>query len=652
MKKKFLIGAFILCSMTAVAEGEEFFFEEGVVTQRLDESVITTTGLDNSVRTTPKNVTVITRKEIEEKGSRSVADILNEVPGFKTTTMSGTDSKFDIRGQGTTAVSSVKVLLDGIPLNDIGMGAPNTSQIPVETIERIEVLPGGGSVLYGNGAIGGVVNIITTGAKNEPLYGYVGAEAGSNSYFKYTASAGSKVTDKLALQIDYTDKSTDGYRDNSNDDLEAFNFNAKYDISDTQNLVFKYSWAERDFEAPGSLDYNEKEDDRRQSTSLLDGKNTTNEFAVNYNNKINDNLELSLNTGYRDREYRSTTYNYKWNSISHMEYDNEQFFVNPQMKYSYLDNSYLITGLLYENSESDRLEGSYNAGLREKETLGAYAYNKYAWNQFEFIQGYRFERSQYDVDYLNNSSVEDLDETFRNDAFELAVNYLYSDTGNLFFGFNRAFRTPDTDELGFWDGDFKPQKSDTFELGVKDVVFGSYVSASIFRTITKDEIFYGRDSTGNSYNRNLDSKTERLGFELLAEQYFGKLTLKETFTYIDHEIRGGEYEGSELAGVSNLLYSVGATYNLTEKVTANLVTNYTGSYYANGDFDNEGGKEDGYYTANFHLKYTHAGITLYGGIDNLFNKEYDEYVGYSSGGGKYYYPSAERSFYGGFKYNF
>ena len=650
MKKKFLLGAFIACSVMATAAAEEeFFFEENTVTQRLEESVITTTGFETTVRNTPKNISIITREDIEDKGAKDIGEALKGVPGINVKRLSGSDVTFDLRGQGVTAKSNVKVLLDGIPLNSIDLSGYKTSNIPIDNVERIEVIPSGGSVLYGDGAVGGIINIISKSPSSEKHYGSVGAEAGSNELFKYNASYGTALTEKLQLKLDYSDKSTDGYRDNSDDDLRTFDIATKYNFSDTDNLTFKYSRSENDFKAPGYLTREQVDEDRKQSANdSIDGQNDVDEFSIKYNIALTENLSFSLNSSYREQEYDSTTFG-SWAGIpyeSNYAYDTKMFYLKPQFKYDYMDDNYLIIGGDFEDSETDVTKGM-SPGKREKDAYGTYFMNKYVVGSWELTQGYRYQKTEY--------TTPSTDETFRNDAFDLGANYLYSETGNTYISFSRAFRTPNTDELGYWDGEFNPQESDTLELGIKDFIFNSYVSASVFRTVTKDEIVFDPTANGGfGSNTNLDSKTERLGFEFSAEQYLGKLTLRESFTYLDHEIRGGEYEGNEIPGVSSILYSLGANYDFTDSLSANTLVTYHGDSYAYADFDNGQGKVSSYVTVDLQGTYDFKnGLKIYTGINNLFNKKYYDYVGYDSySTSKTYYPAAERSFYGGFKYNF
>ena len=129
----------------------------------LGKSVIySTTGFETEMRKTASNPTVMTSKEIQQKNYKTVDQILNDIPSINIVKQ-GKDSIIDLRGQGDKAKQNVQILVDGVQMNslDTSMTATPINTIAVDNIERIEVLPGGGSVLYGSGTSGGVVNIIT-----------------------------------------------------------------------------------------------------------------------------------------------------------------------------------------------------------------------------------------------------------------------------------------------------------------------------------------------------------------------------------------------------------------------------------------------------------------------------------------------------------
>src|SRR5574337_1412872 len=134
---------------------------------RLEPVVVSASRVEQRLRDVPANVTVITREDIAQSPARTVDDLLRQVPGFSLFRRSSsivthpTAQGVSLRGIGPSGVSRTLVLVDGVPLNDPFGGWVYWSKVPLESIERIEVTRGGGSGVYGNYALGGVINIVT-----------------------------------------------------------------------------------------------------------------------------------------------------------------------------------------------------------------------------------------------------------------------------------------------------------------------------------------------------------------------------------------------------------------------------------------------------------------------------------------------------------
>ena len=139
-----------------------------------------------------------------------------------------------------------------------------------------------------------------------------------------------------------------------------------------------------------------------------------------------------------------------------------------------------------------------------------------------------------------------------NFAYELSANYLYSDTGKAYVRYERGFTSPPPALLtnkvttnglaNYYLNDLNSEKYDNFEIGFSDYIGFSSISGSVFYTVTKDEITQDMASgmpPAWIYNYNL-GKTERVGFELKAEQYLGKLTLSQSYSFINAKIKDGK----------------------------------------------------------------------------------------------------------------
>ena len=647
MKKTLMLAAILAVgtSMTAMAE-------ENIVSQRLNETVISTENFETSVLDTAKNVTIVTQEDIQNKGANTVAEALRGVPGLVVRYMDGGKPNFDMRGSGATSNTNTVVLLDGVPLNGIN-GSYETDQIPVDQIEKIEIVPAGGTVMYGEGAIGGIINIITKSPKDKINYGSVGLEAGSWGTTKGTLSYGTKIGDKFLFDTSYTNYKTDGYRSaypgyDDGDKRESIWLRGKYLLNDGY-IEAKYNHSENDDSFTGALTKKQFEDNPKQiGTSGGIVKDKTDSYLLTYNQKLTENISVLIYGGYSENEG-------EYNSMSsygpYLSKDRIiQYYSKAQIKYSYGENSYLILGADYKDGKiEDRKDSS--TPDKTKESYAGYILNKTTFGNLQLTQGFRRE-----INKLDSGTAMDKDK-FENNSFELAANYLYSNTGSIYLNFTQGFRIPTMNDMNLWLGNYDVQKITTYELGIKDMKGNTNVSASVFLIDTDKEIYYNPEDIipGASWpgaNRNFDGTVRRIGTQLSFQHYFDKLVLRENVSYIQPKVTSGEHDGKEFAGVARWQANIGATYNFTEKLLGNIDMYYLGKAYGEDDFSNKYGKVGGYTTFDLNLKYkVNEGLEVYCAIKNLLDKEYANTVT-TSGGYKAYYPADGRSFYAGFKYNF
>jgi iron complex outermembrane receptor protein len=181
---------------------------------RLDPVVVSAGRVEQRLQDVPANVTVITREDIERSPARTVDDLLRQIPGFSLFRRSSslvaqpTTQGVSLRGIGPSGVSRTLVLLDDVPLNDPFGGWVYWSRVPLESIERIEVVRGGGSALYGNYALGGVINIITRKRQGTAIQGKL--DGGTRDTIDANLET-SYITGPLGLALQGRVFSTGGY---------------------------------------------------------------------------------------------------------------------------------------------------------------------------------------------------------------------------------------------------------------------------------------------------------------------------------------------------------------------------------------------------------------------------------------------------------
>lgn len=536
MKRVLMVAAILIVNTPIMAE-------ENIASQRLNETVISTENFETSVLDTAKNVTIVTQEDIQNKGASTVAEALKGVPGLTVNSLGGSDPIFDLRGSGATAKSNTLVLLDGIPLNAVD-GTYNTSGIPVAQIDKIEVIPSGGAVMYGDGATGGVINIITKSPLDKNNYGNIGMEIGSWNTRKGTVNYGTKIRDKFLFDLSYNNYKSDGYRSldsryASGDTRESIWLRGKY-LLDDGYFEAKYNYGKNKDSWTSALTREQFEENPKQ-TGKDAGKelNKTNNYMMTYNKKIGENLSFLVYGGYDTKKLSPKA---TWGDS---RTDIKQYYIKPQIKYNYGKESYLILGGDYKKSEVERF--TYKTKL-EKESFAGYLINKTTIGKLQLSQGYRRSNDKYNDKSVMSKG--DLDKKFDNDSFEFAVNYLYSDTGSVYLSFVQGFRTPNADDLGYWYGDIDAQETKAYELGIKDMYKNTFISSSIFLIDTDKEIYYEKVSGYGGKNRNFDGKVRRIGGQVSLQHYFDKLTLRESISYIQPKITSGIHDGKEFAGVA------------------------------------------------------------------------------------------------------
>lgn len=696
MKKKLILGSFIL-GAAAYADNSPI---------KLEESVISTIGYETTVRDTPKHVQIITAEEIQEKNYQTVTDILRD-SSFVSVREDEFGAIVDMRGSGLNAKATVQILIDGVSINpiDVNHGTIPLNTISIINIEKIEILPGGSGVLYGDGATGGVVNIITKLNKNKETSFSGGARLGSYRSKEWNLGMGTGIKD-LGLQINYSGTDKETHRADEKYEKENFDISGRYEITSKDKVTLKYSYADEKVKTADMLTGNQVENDRFQSGVDFSGDKVTapnkfkgdiidkthvirNDIMGVYEREINDSLNFNLLTSYqksvnnaarRDLTYYtlfSPPYKTYYYADTIGTFTEEKFKITPSLKYIYKPHSYIVAGYDFKKQESRRDFDSFTEMYKvyeldtDKTTHGVFILNKTSLEKFEFIQGFRREwtdftmnkRTHYHHEVMpgfyppSSLKISSLEKSMKNDALELAVNYLYSDTGNVYARFEKSFRTPsptefqDSDNSGYITNNLEAENNHSFELGVKDYLLGSFVSANLFYTRTKGEIFYNEISHGKVWNYNNLDRTERKGIELNAEQYFDKLTFSQNVSYLNSQIvkesEDRSVEGNSVPYAPKINFNISAKYAFTENFNTILSVNYKDKYYIDRENRYEAGSN---ITTNITANYTvKPGLDIYAGINNLFNrKNYDNVAIKESL--VVYDPSASRNYYTGFRY--
>ncbi|MBF1219071.1 TonB-dependent receptor [Fusobacterium sp. 27098_8_59] len=720
--KKYLmsLSLFIFC---ATSYGETIDLGE--------KSIYSETGFKNSLRSSTTSPFILKSEDIEGKGYTSVSEVLDSIPGVNI--KEGAHPAIDLRGQGfQKAKATVQLLVDGIPANMLDTSHQNVpiDVVNIDEIERIEVIPGGGAVLYGSGTSGGVINIITKKYKNKNIRGGIGYQISSFRNNKFDVSTGTSVGN-FDFDINYSKNRKHGYRDYDFTNSDYFSGRINYNINKTDNIAFKYTGYRSKYTYPTSLTETQMDKDRRQSGLGSDDKNDNNkikkdEFSLTYNSKITNNNDLNVVAFYQKTEIPSESISdgtgmYKGvlagqvaglssalrnpslpasarlamtnrlNALmaqlrnpsrvdfsSHSNFEDRKISIKAKDKYTY-DNSgsNIIIGLGYTDDNMIRASKMELVGKMKlvdthmdltKKTFESFALNTYKVNNFEFIQGLRYERSKFDGSRRNLDDVSTVKRDMNNWAGTLAVNHLYSDTGNVYLKYERAFTSPSPSQLsdkvrissGAFDyvtNNLKSEKTNQFEVGWNDYLLGSLLSADIYYSETKDEIATifdgGRAHPTNGFKTTNLGKTRRYGFDLSAEQKLENFTFKESYSFVKTKIlkdNDKNIEGKEIAEVPNHKLLLSVDYNISSKFTVGAEYEYKAAAFV--DNANKYGKDKAKSVFNLRANYqVNDSLDIYAGVDNVFGTKYYNSVTLSSGD-RLYDPAPRTTYYTGFKYKF
>ena len=721
MKKYLMSLSFFIFCATSYGEtidlGEKSFYSE--------------TGFKNSLRSSTTSPFIIKSEDIEGKGYTSVSEVLDSIPGVNI--KEGAHPAIDLRGQGfQKAKATVQLLVDGIPANMLDTSHQNVpiNVVNIDEIERIEVIPGGGAVLYGSGTSGGVVNIITKKYKNKNIRGGIEYQISSFRNNKFDVSTGTSVGN-FDFDVNYSKNRKYGYRDYDFTNSDYFSGRINYNINKTDNIAFKYSGYRSKYTYPASLTETQMNKDRRQSGLGSNDKNDNNkikkdEFSLTYNSKITNNNDLNVVAFYQKTEIPSESISdgtgmYKGvlagqvaglssalrnpslpasarlamtnrlNALmtqlrspsrvdfsSHSNFEDRKISIKAKDKYTY-DNSgsNIIIGLGYTDDNMIRASKMELVGKMKlvdthmdltKKTFESFALNTYKVNNFEFIQGLRYEKSKFDGSRRNLDDVSTVKRDMNNWAGTLAVNHLYSDTGNVYLKYERAFTSPSPSQLsdkvrtssGAFDyvtNNLKSEKTNQFEVGWNDYLLGSLLSADIYYSETKDEIATifdgGRAHPTNGFKTTNLGKTRRYGFDLSAEQKLENFTFKESYSFVKTKIlkdNDKNIEGKEIAEVPNHKLLLSVDYNISSKFTVGAEYEYKAAAFV--DNANKYGKDKAKSVFNLRANYqVNDSLDIYAGVDNVFGAKYYNSVTLSSGD-RLYDPAPRTTYYTGFKYKF
>lgn len=631
---------------SSIAAGVSIPFNS--LAEELPTVVVSAARTQQSTVTLPAAINIITQDDIEASGASNVAEVLRNQGGIYLTDFFGTGTHASIAMRGFSsevADSNTLVIVDGRRLNNIDISSPDLNSISIKDIERIEIIQGSAGTLYGDQAVGGVINIITKSPASASKE--IEISAGSYNRQRVTAKIEDKVSKKISYRLTGDYFNSDNYRDNNT--LQNFDVFGRVNYQLDNGLLFAEAQrVNEDIELPGALTLAEVELNRRQSNIFnLDDftDSETDVMRVGLRKSLSDSWLTEIELTARDQGIDGIL----WGGASTI--NNKQIEFTPRLVGVYP----LEHGDLTMTAGADLLEAEYeyesSFSLTSDEQKQQAYYAQVIWpfiNKWNFTFGGRHAKVKNDV--VSSTKTGNVDDSTT--VAEYGLSYSPMDSVRLFARLDENFRFAKVDELTYTSPgvELETQIGQSKEFGIEFKQPAYSVRAVIYRLELKDEIAY--DSTAPTpvggffpgANVNFDPTTHD-GLIVDAHYQFSQaLGFNGSFTYADAVFDSGVFEGNTISGVPNKMFLITTDYKQNDHVRYFVEVAYTGELYVPGDNDNLQGKQSSYSVVNANINYDRDIWRFSVRINNLLDKEYSESTVTYPASPIYYYPSPERNF--------
>jgi vitamin B12 transporter len=628
MKSTFLWLAATIFSSQLIAQDSTSF-------RQLDQVIVTANRLQQKQSSTGKMVTVISQETLQRNAGKNLSEIINYQAGVFINGAGnnlGTNPDIYLRGSG---LGNTLILLDGVPMNDPSQinNTFDLNMISLGMIERVEILKGAQSTLWGSDAVAGVINIITKKATYNAQH--LSSLLSYGSYQTFRGNIGLNGTiGKLSYRLGYdftngkgfsTAHDSTGKKDFDQDNFKqnnwqialGYQFNKNWSIT-TSHQFLKYT---------GGTDAGAFQDDK---DNVFENKNTQHHIDLGYAGaKFQWHLTQSFLKAGRIYTDDSASIG-GFAKYSRGEYNGNTAITETFGNFNLSKKLVLVAGLQYQHQQTSQSYLSISSFGPFETALGDSAKaNNLSWYNsillkdlagFDFEAGFRINRHNI---YGNNST------------YTINPSYHINQQLKLFINISSAYKIPSLYQLysEYGNKGLRPEKSHNYELGVSflDKKGRRSVRLAGFKRDIQDLIvFYTNPSNFASQYINRDQQND-YGFEL--ETHF-KLSTKTDWvfnaTYVDGEGDNKGVKTKNLYRRPNFIINTVFTWQPTTKITLMPSLRYIGSRLK-GTYDAGPEKMPAYTTLDLYMGYTVTKRTkCFIDLRNLTNQEYFDVVGYNS----------------------
>lgn len=612
------LAAAVLTAVLAGSTSVVWAAEQEQAEKPAQEIVITANRLKNQKVDTPADVTVITSQQISDRGYRTVTDALEDVPGARVLDASGPAFERRVVLNGD---DRVVVMVDGRRVNNSmgltsGKSTVDANTLPgVSMIERIEVVKGGASTLYGADAVGGVINIITK--TPEETSGTVHVGYGSWGTQDLGLSFGGKQ-DKTGFQVGinrnkasylkYKDTNGDTKRwdGQSNYTQDSISLKLTQDFTKSDGLTVNYDYSNLDGNFRSGL-YNAYT--YKPNTDQRHASKKTNNVGIRY-----DWNREAGNAGYVQayRNYYGYT-NFGVNPANNGDMSEIDWGLEGQQNFVLSDTNTLVAGLEYRNAKVDHVN-LYNNGAYNNKAV-------FLQNQWKFAPTWQLNTG---VRYDDHSKAGN------RTTGSVAVNKKFSKDSNAYLSWNSVFRAPTTDDLFYRDSymrgneNLKPETGNVWSAGYNFKIDSKTdVGITGFYSQLNNAIDWVYDQNTQITKAENINKQKKRGMSLSVVHHLNKLwELNAAYTYVKVEDNKNDGKGyvKDVNYAPNY-YQAGVRYHDTKwnvSLTGRGGSGLSGEKYG----------EHNYFTLDLAARYKFTNNwTGFANFYNLNNAAYAEYSG-------------------------
>ncbi|WP_331773907.1 TonB-dependent receptor plug domain-containing protein [Sulfurospirillum sp. 1612] len=623
--------------------------EEETPPQELAPVVVISKAIKVKSLNAPFASEIYTNAQIKRSNSQNLYDFLNTQTSISTMPSFGNQftQKLDLRGYGVeNGYENIVVNVDGKRLNNIDLTPQLLSSIPLEDIQKIEIIKGSGSVEYGDGANAGVINIMTKNHTGVGVKTYIGSNG-----LRYGALALGIKKEKFSISGYVDGMQSNGEKeialDGTKNDSSSTNKGIKGIFTPTENVTLHLgkTFSKMHFKYPNALtweQYNQSANSIPASsygTDYSEQSLSSDVLSYGLKYKLNKKITIAFQGTNEDKTSDFITYN-SINYYDYKTYDTKIYYTQDGFK--------SVLGI--QQFDGERYNDTKST---QKNNLGYYAKVDYQKNHSTISFGARGER----VDYRYHTASSELSDRYFLQAYDMGYNYEFDKISSIFINANQSFQAPDVDRFfnaftNTFNGFIKPMKVQTLNMGYNYLGYPNKTKISLFYSKIKDEIYYN----GATYtNTNLD-KTRKYGFEVYDKyNIFYNIALSVNYAFVKTKIvsdsANASIVGNEIPGVAAHNIKLSLMYKPTYRLNVVLSHIYKSKAYAMSDFEENLGKMPSYNSTDLSITYHYKQFQYFAKINNIFGRKNAlfAYDGYNLG----VYPvNYERSFYVGLSARF